>query len=48
MGWGGGRVLYMCECISVYVLEGGDGVKVCVVVILSVSESVREFLYNDF
>ena len=38
----------MCENISVYVLEGGDGVKVCVIAILSVLESVREFLNNDF
>ena len=39
-----------CTCVSVFlcVLEGGDGVKVCVIAILSVSESVREFLNDDF
>ena len=32
----------------VYMLEGVGRVKVCMIVILRVSESMRAFLYNDY
>ena len=38
----------MCDCMSMYVMEGRGGLKVSETANLSVLESMQEFLYNVF